>query len=392
MSTNQNSHSATHKEIFLDFEPAEIGGLNGNDWRIYFRVKVPGEQKMKLFRRRVKKYSNKTVRMRYAKRMCSEINKKLEKGWSPLFDGYADNEFFKLVDVLEKFLGQAERKLNDNLLRKDTYRSYTSYAKNIEGYLKERGKEDLFTIQFDRTFIIEFLDHIYYDKKRTARTSNNYLSFYSQLCVFMVDRKYLPSNPTLKISKRKVGKKKREILPTYLRNDIFKYQSRISKEYLTLCLLVYFCFIRRTELTKLQVKNIDLKKSTVFIPAEISKNNKDGIVTIPKKLKILLAKHIDTSFVDDFLFSNENFKTGKNKLEPKKVSDEWAKMRNALNFESKYQFYSLKDTGITELFYLDVPLIKIRDQARHHDIKITETYAPRNYKADEFLRDLDFNF
>lgn len=392
MSTNQNSHSVTHKEIFLDFEPAEIGGLNGNDWRIYFRVKVPGEQKMKLFRRRVKKYSNKTVRMRYAKRMCAEINKKLEKGWSPFFDGYADNEFFKLVDVLEKFLAQAERKLNDNLLRKDTYRSYTSYAKNIVGYLKEKGQVELFTVQFDRAFIIEFLDHIYYDKKRTARTSNNYLSFCSQLCVFMVDRNYLPSNPTLKIPKRKVGKKKREILPTYLRNDIFKYQSRKSKEYLTLCLLVYFCFVRRTELTKLQIKHIDLKNSTIFIPAEISKNKKDGIITIPKKLETLLAKHIDTYLIDDYLFSNDNFKPGKSKLEPKKVSDEWAKMRNVLKFENKYQFYSLKDTGITELFLLGTPSKKIRDQARHYDIKITESYTPRNYKADEFLRDLDFEF
>ncbi|PZW41635.1 phage integrase family protein [Mesonia algae] len=392
MSLSQNSNSTAHKEIFLDFEPAEIGGLSGSDWRIYFRVKVPGEQKMKLFRRRVKKYSNKTVRMRYAKRMCAEINKKLEKGWSPFFDGYADNEFYRLIDVLDKFLKQAERKLNDNLLRKDTYRSYSSYAKNIEEYLKLKGLEDLFTVQFDRSFIIEFLDHIYYDKKRTARTSNNYLSFCSQLCVFMVDRNYLTNNPTLKIPKRKVGKKKREILPNYLRNDIFKYQSKNSKEYLTLCLLVYFCFVRRTELTKLKVKHIDLEKSTIFIPAEISKNKKDGIVTIPKKLKILLAKHVHTFLIDDFLFSNENFKPGKKQLQPKKVSDEWGKMRNALNFENKYQFYSLKDSGITELFLLGVPSKKIRDQARHHDIKITESYTPRNYKADEFLRDLDFDF
>ena len=133
-------------------------------------------------------------------------------------------------------------------------------------------------------------------------------------------------------------------------------------------------------------------EDTIFIPKEISKNGKDGIITIPKKLKELLLIHLNGATQEDYLFSSDNFRPGKIQLQPKKISDEWAKMRIILKFKQEYQFYSLKDTGITELFLLNVPTIKIRDQARHHDIKITETYTPRNYTADETIRSLNFNF
>lgn len=107
---------------------------------------------------------------------------------------------------------------------------------------------------------------------------------------------------------------------------------------------------------------------------------------------MLLVAHLEKATKEDYLFSDDNFKPGPRKLEPKKISDTWSKMREVLKFKNEYQFYSLKDTGITQLFNLDVPLIKIRDQARHHDIKITETYTPRNYASDETIRSLEFNF
>ncbi|WP_299674817.1 hypothetical protein [uncultured Dokdonia sp.] len=41
---------------------------------------------------------------------------------------------------------------------------------------------------------------------------------------------------------------------------------------------------------------------------------------------------------------------------------------------------------------MNVPLIKIRDQARYHDIKITETYTPRNNSRDDTIAQIDFEF
>lgn len=386
----QNSQNSNLQKIpFIDFVPAEVKETTGDNWRIVFYVRKPGSDKLKRFRRRVKKLSGKQNRLRYAKRICAELNKKLENGtWSPFKNQVAGKEYKSFFEVMNLFIDQSERKYKDNLLRKDTFRSYTSYVKNIKKYMGE----DMFTVEFNQKFIVEFLDHLYYTKKRSSRTSNNYLSFCSTLSIFMKERNFLTENPTELIKTRRVGKKVREIIPVKIRNNIFEYLGKKNPEYLGLCLTVYFCFIRRTEISKLQVKNLDLTGDTIFIPSNVSKNGKDGFVTVPKKLKILLAKHMDGFNDEDYLFSDENFKPGTKKLKPKKISDTWSKMRKELKFKNEYQFYSLKDTGITQLFLLQVPLIKIRDQARHHDIKITESYTPRNYASDETIKNLEFDF
>ncbi len=384
--------TVSHKVPFIDFVPAEVKETTGENWRIVFYVRKPGTDKMQRFRRRVKKISGQQNRMRYAKRICAELNAKLYDGWSPFVESYAKNEYKLLNEVMDLFLEQCNRRLKDHLLRPDSLRAYTSYIKNIQDYMQATGKTEMFTVEFNKKFVLNFLDHIYFYKKRSARTSNNYLAFCNLLATFMVDREYLAVNPTSGIDRRKIGKKKREIIPPAVRNEIFKYQAVHNKNFLTLSLTVYFCFIRRTEISILRVKHINLIENTIFIPKEISKNGKDGIVTIPKKLKELLLIHLDGATKEDYLFSSDNFKPGKVRLQPKKISDEWAKMRTVLKFKQEYQFYSLKDTGITELFLLGVPTIKIRDQARHHDIKITETYTPRNYVCDETIRNLDFNF
>lgn len=376
----------------IDFVPAQVKETSGDNWRIVFYARKPGTNEMQRFRRRVRKIQGQRERMRFAKRICSEINSKLHEGWSPFMEGQSKDEYRMFSDVIAMFLEQCERKVIDGNLRPDSLRAYNSYAKNILSYLKKRGRSEMFAVEFTKKFVIDFTDHIYFEKKRTARTSNNYLSFCSILSRFMRDRDFIPGDPTSGIRKRKNSKKKREVIPAQIRKEIFQYQSLHNKNYLSLCLTVYFCFIRRTEISKLLVEHVDLINDTIFIPGEISKNSKDGVVTIPKKLKELLLFHLEGATDQDYLFSGKEFKPGPIKLEPKKISDTWAQMRTELKFKQEYQFYSLKDTGITELFKLNVPTIKIRDQARHHDIKITEAYTPRNYTCDDTIKDLNFDF
>ena len=100
----------------------------------------------------------------------------------------------------------------------------------------------------------------------------------------------------------------------------------------------------------------------------------------------LLKKHIDNTNPNDYLFSVKDFKPGVKQVTPKKISDNWVKFRTLKKIPIQYQLYSLKDTGITDLLISGVPAIKVRDQARHHDLKITESYTPRNKVADDFVR------
>lgn len=386
---NSQSHRA---RLFYDFIPAELKQTQSDDWRVVFYCKIPGKEKLKRFRRRVPKLKCRTDRRKLAKQMCLRINADLQAGWSPFYEEMPKNNFQPFVKVLEQYLNQADRKFQDGIIRKDSFRAYTSYINNIKAYLKHENKMNMIAAEFDRTFVIDFLDHIYFERKRTARTANNYLSFLSQLAVFMVDRNLIPVNPAEKIGKRKETKKKRKPLPEWLRRDIIEYWKERNPAYLTLCMLTYFCFIRRTELTKLRVKFVNLSSATIFIPGDASKNGIDGTVTIPKALRSMLANHLKDAKADQYLFSADEFKPGYSALQPKNISDEWAKMRKRLKVDSKYQFYSLKDTGITNLLLLGVAAKKVRDQARHHDIRITEAYVARNESADNELKSIDFQF
>ncbi len=380
------------KKLFLDYKPAQLKQTTGSDWRIVYYYRIPGKNSFKRFRKSVPPVKNKRERKRLALRLCENINHELRQGWSPFMDGDSKGNFKPFTQVLNQFIQQAERKLKDGLIRPDTLRSYKSFVTVIAKYQKRSDNLNMAAVEFTRDFIIKYLDYIYFELKRTARTSNNHLNFLSQIGIFMTDRNIITSNPAEKIQKRKVSKKKRQTLPNDIRKRIFEYLAETSPSYLTLSMTTYFCFIRRTELTKLKVQNVNLRERTIFIPGEISKNGTNGTVTIPKKLLFLLINHLKKANNSDYLFSQNDFKPGKKKLAPKKISDEWAKMRKVLNLSNVYQFYSLKDTGITNLLLLGVAAKKVRDQARHHDIRITEKYISRTEEADQELTEIDFNF
>ena len=154
----------------------------------------------------------------------------------------------------------------------------------------------------------------------------------------------------------------------------------------------YFCFIRNTELGKLKVWNFNFNENSIFIQKEISKNKKDETITIPSQFLEAIKKHVGNSPSDYFVFSSDQFKPGIKKMPIRKIGSAWEVLRSKLNLDSIYQFYGLKDTGITDLLNSGVAAIKVRDQARHYDIKITEMYTPRNNSCDSTIQQANISF
>ncbi len=376
----------------VDYIPAELRELKNGTWRIVYYARIPGSTKMRLFKRRVRPMSNKKERRRYGKRMCAELNNKLHNGWSPFHEESSSSEYVTLKEALERFNTQNEKLYNGDQLRQASLKSYQSMANRLLTYIKEIDKEKMFCIEFNRSFVVNYKDYIYFKKKRTATTVNNYINFCQVLANYLVDRGYIKNNTITGIPLMKAEKKKREVIDQNSRKKIFRYYKENNQSYLTLCLMVFYCFIRRTELTRLKICDIQFDKGIIVLPARLSKNRKTQSVTIPKKLLERLENHISGYSSELYVFSNNNFKPGESTLKPKKISDTWRKMRAELALPDSYQFYSLKDSGITELFLMNVPLIKIRDQARHQDIRMTEKYTPRSYEKDQTISSIDFEF
>ena len=89
---------------------------------------------------------------------------------------------------------------------------------------------------------------------------------------------------------------------------------------------------------------------------------------------------------DWYLFS-DNFKPGNKYRSGKQFTDAWTKLRKRFGWPEEYKFYSLKDTGITDMIRDHTDLLAVRDQARHHSLEMTNLYTPFETKeANESIR------
>ena len=381
MSTSQKNKRAIS---FVDYVPAEL--RENKRWEIIYYVNDPFKNVLKRKANRVRPLKSITERRKLAKRMILEINKKLERGWNP-FLNYAEGKgFTKFNDVCKSFLNRTEKEVKNGDKRADTYRSYKSYIKNIQDYLIEIKEHEMFVIKFDDDIVRDFLDAIYYDRDNSARTRNNYLSFIRTFSEWMIKHRYIGNNPTIRIEPLTEKTKTRIVIPDLVRMNIFEHLKIVKPNYYLLCLICYYCLVRRTEITKLKVRDISIKNGIIYVPSDTAKNKKSAPVTIPNILIPDLVDHIKKANLSDYLFST-NYKAGTIKLAPKKISDEWSRLRKVLDLPKEYQWYSLKDTGITNLLKIGIPLIDVRDQARHHNSMQTDAYTPKEIlRANENIR------
>ena len=378
------------RTIFIDYKPAVLQKGVKENWLIVYYAKVPAQNEFKRFRKRVPPLSPTREREKYAKKMIATINQKLENGWSPF---YEDNnvKYKSLEYCAELFLKMQEREVEEGVKRTDTLRSYKSFLDLFVKYLKDKKLMLKFVIEIDTFVIQNYLDYLFYDRKNSARTYNNHLKFLNTFFLWCKTKNFINANPAESIKPKAKVQKKREVLAVDIKAKV-KTLRETNFHYYVLCMLTYYCFIRRTELTKLKVSDVYLHAGYIVIDGTNSKNRKTESVTIPDVFLSDLAQHLTTANNSDYLFSTNKFKAGPTPITPKKISDEWAKFRKAHKFDSKYQFYSLKDTGITDLLNSGIPAIKVRDQARHYDLKITESYTARNKFADEMVKAATFAF
>jgi integrase len=191
----------------------------------------------------------------------------------------------------------------------------------------------------------------------------------------LVDRELIEKNPfsIIKPVREETGKnttysrsEEKRAIASMIKDDVnFYYATRFVK----------YAFLRRTELSLLQLKHIQWKNKTIIIPSANAKNRTQDSVTIPKTLeKIILKMNILKLDPETFIFAKK-FKPGKTKLNR---VDDFSDMQREINRELKIKkectFYSWKHTGAVELYNLTKDPYIVMRQCRHHSIAITMNY------------------
>ena len=256
-------------------------------------------------------------------------------------------------------------------IKENTIKDYEKRLRVFEEYTAKRIPAIVYAYQIDQSFISDFLDYVLLDRDSSARTRNNYRTWLSSLCNWMMEKQYLVKNPVENIRMLQEDEKKRSALSSADIKKLKKYLKKENPYFLFLCQFAYYTFIRPDDNIKLS--DIYLKEQKVFIASSISKNRKDGMVGLNDKLiKTMLDLDIFKNPGDYYLFG-KGFKPSKEKVTTKVYRNYFNKVREKLRFPDSYQFYSLKDSGIRDLANAE-GIVIARDQARHADVSTTNKY------------------
>lgn len=361
----------------------------GPEWFISYYVTNPETGKLKRIRMKVNRISNLKERRKAARQIMTDIDKRLMLGWNPLLERKGINAPLSIADALDAFL-----KVKEKETEKDSMRSYASFVKTFKTWLDANGIDKRRPVSIiDENVAKAFLKDV--EAKVGARTYNNYVAFFRILFGWIRDRGNIIKNPFEGIEKksRRLTKKTRRILNDEELETLMAFLQGQDVEFLVICMLCYCCFIRPKEIALLRCKDINLEKQLVHISAQIAKNDNDSYRTIPNDLAKMM-RNLDLSHPSWYLFGQNdgmNFKPSRQKVCSRKIATWWNNVvRPACGFDKSVQFYSLKDTGITNMLGAGVPINAVQQQADHSSVAMTAIYVGRTGKASETIKDAHF--
>lgn len=372
---------------FLDYKPAHyVSGKT--DKYISYSVINPKTQKLSVKKIKLNFIKSAKERKEYAQNLILKINKELANGLNPYLSANCKFIIIKLSDAVKDFLLKKRRELELKTICSATFDDYKTQLQVFQNFLKT----DYFVHELSESLIINFLDDIFVNKKLTAYTRNHYLQTIKTFLNFCKSKNYIQTNIAESIKNEKNGQKRRESIPVETIAKIFQYLTDSGENYYLLaCWLLYACFIRPSEICGLKISNINFQNQTIFIPETVSKNKKNQVVTIPDNVAKFILELKIWEYPQNFYIIGKRLKPSESKISDKVLRGFWCKIRTKLNLSKTYQFYSLKDSGITRMINL-LDIREVRDQARHSNISITDVYTDRSKsKGNERIKKLDFN-
>lgn len=323
----------------------------------------------------------KRAQKNYGEALIKRLTEKLMQGWNPWVEMVQPLEYTSFDCVCKKYREYLMKLLKERSMREE---SVISYLSRVRVLLKWKNQERInlfYSYQFDSRLVGQFLDYVFIDRNNTIRTRNNYLSWMKTFCKYLLERGYVSRDPTDGYScvNRKGNLKNRDIIPDETLRELKDWLLKHNKHYLLACYILHYMFVRPKEMSYLKVGDFSIQKKTLFLHGDNTKNHSDALLTMPDHvLKLMIELRIFDNPGNYYLFS-EGFIPGSTRRSEKAFRDYWHHhIRKNLHLTDRYKFYSLKDTGITNMLRANTDILTVRDQARHSSILITDIYTPKD--------------
>ncbi len=264
----------------------------------------------------------------------------------------------------------------------NTARSYEADLRHFVNYLeKNEGVNETDLKQIDFHVIRGYLGGLYKGYKKTTITRK--LSAIRTFFFFLEKNKISEGNPATEISSPKKG----TYIPGYLNvDDMFMLLDATERETLkdvrdqAILELLYSCGIRVSELTGLNLTDIDFKERLVRV---IGKGNKERIVPVGKK-----ALHVVKSYLEQTeTVRKKDVTTGKpgknpvflnkngGRLSSRSVSSIVKGLVRKYNLVNDITPHSIRHTFATHLLDSGADLRSVQELLGHASLSTTQKYT-----------------
>lgn len=361
-----------------------------------FTDKLLGKTVRKQYRNGINYTHNREERFRQGNALISLLKDKLKQGWNPI-TGTTGMPTDAPMTIRDAYLRVLE--LKQSSLKPKSYRNYKDISGMFLKWAEEYGYDNYLLHRFNKKLAQAYMDYLLVERSYSGKSHNGQLGIHTAFCNVMVNRwkEALPVNPFAGIellpesTGRNVAYSEDEAraLMAWLRfRDIRLYYAAN---------IMFHCYIRKTELCELRVRDFNFKERTITVNSDAAKNRTQDSVTMPEGLMPILEEMKLQAFPPDHYVFGHLMETSRKKIcKADVLSDkhlkyirecrEGKKKALAFSFENEEAynavrvlaedktFYSWKHTGVVLYWSIVKDVYYMMRQLRHSDMKTTMIY------------------
>ena len=364
-------------EDMYPFKKAKLNDCGGNlSGRWYIEFYAWDVQISKLVRKRYYEVNNITSeqdRRIYANRIIQQLNKLLKEGYHfdvnkvPSPAESEETRTYTLSDAVDYAL-----EIKKPSIRSSSYPSYKNTVKLFKKWASDYRLNDMEVVYFDKLRAVYFDDYITVECGYAAKTVNGHVSYLKSLFQVLVEREIILNNPFKNLKKHKEGESRKNMAFNEEQMDGIKKILEKKDPGLWLFIqFIYYCYLRPNEVRQLKHSYLQMDKNQIFIPGYISKNCKDGYVTIPESFSNVIVESKEFKSALEYLFqSRDEVKP----ISKNVMGSRFHNLTKDLNLSKDYTLYSWKHSGVVAAYKAGIDIKTIQSQCRHQSLEQTDIY------------------
>jgi integrase len=359
------------------FKKARLNDCGGNlSGRWYIEFSAWDAQKSILVRKRYYEVNNISLeqdRRVYANRIIQQLNNLLKEGYhfdvNKVLSQSQDQEIrtYSIYDAAAYAL-----EIKKPSLRSTSYPSYKSTVKIFQKWTSDNRLQEMGVVYFDKLRAVYFDDYLLVECGYAAKTVNGHISYIKSLFQVLVEHEVIRSNPFKNLKKHKEAESRRNL--AFNENQMAGIKKILEEKDPNLWLFVqfiYYCFLRPNEVRQLKHSYLDLDNNQIYIPGHISKNGKEGYVTIPDSFASVLVESKEFNSGNEYVFQSR----GEMKpLSKNMMGLRYRNLTKKLKLSKDYTLYSWKHSGVVSAYKAGIDIKTIQSQCRHQSLEQTDIY------------------